>query len=208
MEKTNLNQENQIRKQILELGPLILFFIGNYFFGILWGTGILVVSTLISISASWVLDKKIPLMALFGCIAVVFFGLLTLIFDRDAALQTGNEVDVEYFCWCGVFLFIKIKPTVVSLLIAIGLLIADFLRYNPLKSIMSTGLDLSSTGWQVLTRLWILMFVSMALANEIAWRNMTTDDWVSFKAFGIPILSIIFAIFSVPVIRKYTTSQE
>ena len=73
MEKTNLNQENQIRKQILELGPLILFFIGNYFFGILWGTGILVVSTLISISASWVLDKKIPLMALFGCIAVVFF---------------------------------------------------------------------------------------------------------------------------------------
>ena len=31
MEKTNLNQENQIRKQILELGPLILFFIGNYF---------------------------------------------------------------------------------------------------------------------------------------------------------------------------------
>ena len=208
MEKTNLNQENQIRKQILELGPLILFFIGNYFFGILWGTGILVLSTLISISASWVLDKKIPLMALFGCIAVVFFGLLTLIFDRDAALQTGNEVDVEFFCWCGVFLFIKIKPTVVSLLIAIGLLIADFLRYNPLKSIMSTGLDLSSTGWQVLTRLWILMFVSMALANEIAWRNMTTDDWVSFKAFGIPILSIIFAIFSVPVIRKYTTSQE
>ena len=208
MEKTNLNQENQIRKQILELGPLILFFIGNYFFGILWGTGILVVSTLISISASWVLDKKIPLMALFGCIAVVFFGLLTLIFDRDAALQTGNEVDVEFFCWCGVFLFIKIKPTVVSLLIAIGLLIADFLRYNPLKSIMSTGLDLSSTGWQVLTRLWILMFVSMALANEIAWRNMTTDDWVSFKAFGIPILSIIFAIFSVPVIRKYTTIKE
>ena len=128
MEKTNLNQENQIRKQILELGPLILFFIGNYFFGILWGTGILLVSTLISISASWVLDKKIPLMALFGCIAVVFFGLLTLIFDRDAALQTGNEVDVEFFCWCGVFLFIKIKPTEVSLLIAVGLLIADFLR--------------------------------------------------------------------------------
>ena len=200
MEKTNLNQENQIRKQILELGPLILFFIGNYFFGILWGTGILVVSTLISISASWVLDKKIPLMALFGCIAVVFFGLLTLIFDRDVALQNTNDI--------GVFLFIKIKPTVVSLLIAIGLLISDFLRYNPLKSIMSTGLDLSSTGWQVLTRLWILMFVSMALANEIAWRNMTTDDWVSFKAFGIPILSIIFAIFSVPVIRKYTISQE
>ena len=47
MEKIN-NNENALRKQILELGPLVLFFIGNYFFGILWGTGILVFATLIS----------------------------------------------------------------------------------------------------------------------------------------------------------------
>jgi len=194
MDKSN-NDENPLRKQILELGPLILFFIGNYFLGILWGTGILVVATVISISISWLLDKKIPMMASFGCAAVVFFGLLTLIFDRDAALQTNSEI--------GVFLFIKIKPTVVSLIIGVGLISANFLGYNPLKSIMSSGIKLSPKGWQSLTRLWILMFVSMALANEIAWRNLTTDDWVSFKAFGIPILSIIFAVLSIPVIRKY-----
>jgi len=194
MDKSN-NDENPLRKQILELGPLILFFIGNYFLGILWGTGILVFATVISISISWLLDKKIPMMASFGCAAVVFFGLLTLIFDRDAALQTNSEI--------GVFLFIKIKPTVVSLIIGVGLISANFLGYNPLKSIMSSGIKLSPKGWQSLTRLWILMFVSMALANEIAWRNLTTDDWVSFKAFGIPILSIIFAVLSIPVIRKY-----
>ena len=195
MDKLN-NDENPLRKQILELGPLILFFIGNYFLGILWGTGILVIATVISISISWLLDKKIPMMASFGCAAVVFFGLLTLIFDRDAALQTNSEI--------GVFLFIKIKPTVVSLIIGVGLISANFLGYNPLKSIMSSGIKLSPKGWQSLTRLWILMFVSMALANEIAWRNLTTDDWVSFKAFGIPVLSIIFAVLSIPVIRKYS----
>lgn len=194
MDKIN-NSENPLRKQILELGPLMLFFIGNYFLGILWGTGILVLATVISISISWLVDKKIPLMASFGCAAVVFFGLLTLIFDRDAALQTTSEI--------GVFLFIKIKPTVVSLLIGAGLIISDILGYNPLKSIMSSGINLSPKGWRTLTRLWILMFISMALANEIAWRNLTTDDWVSFKAFGIPVLSIIFAVFSIPVIRKY-----
>ena len=194
MDKLN-DGENPLRKQILELGPLILFFIGNYFLGILWGTGILVIATVISISISWLVDKKIPMMASFGCAAVVFFGLLTLIFDRDAALQTNSEI--------GVFLFIKIKPTVVSLIIGVGLIIADFLGYNPLKSIMSSGIKLSSKGWKSLTRLWILMFVSMALANEMAWRNLTTDDWVSFKAFGIPVLSIIFAVLSIPVIRKH-----
>ena len=199
MEKIN-NNENALRKQILELGPLVLFFIGNYFFGILWGTGILVIATLISISASWFIDKKIPLMASFGCAAVVFFGVLTLIFDRDVALQTGSEV--------GVFLFIKIKPTVVSLLIGLSLIATDLLGYNPLKSIMSSGLNLSPKGWKNLTRLWVVMFISMALANELAWRNLTTDDWVSFKAFGIPILSIVFAVFSIPVIRKHNIEGD
>ena len=199
MEKIK-NNENAFRKQILEFGPLVLFFIGNYFLGILWGTGILVFATLISISASWFIDKKIPLMASFGCAAVVFFGVLTLIFDRDVALQTGSEV--------GVFLFIKIKPTVVSLLIGLSLIATDFMGYNPLKSIMSSGLNLSPKGWKSLTRLWVIMFISMALANELAWRNLTTDDWVSFKAFGIPILSIVFAVFSIPVIRKYNIEED
>ena len=199
MEKIK-NNENVLRKQILELGPLVLFFIGNYFFGILWGTGILVFATLISISVSWFIDKKIPLMASFGCAAVVFFGVLTLIFDRDVALQTGSEV--------GIFLFIKIKPTVVSLLIGLSLIATDLLGYNPLKSIMSSGLNLSPKGWKSLTRLWVVMFISMALANELAWRNLTTDDWVSFKAFGIPILSIVFAVFSIPVIRKYNIEED
>ena len=199
MEKIK-NNENVLRKQILELGPLVLFFIGNYFLGILWGTGILVFATLISISVSWFIDKKIPLMASFGCAAVVFFGVLTLIFDRDVALQTGSEV--------GIFLFIKIKPTVVSLLIGLGLIATDLLGYNPLKSIMSSGLNLSPKGWKNLTRLWVVMFISMALANELAWRNLTTDDWVSFKAFGIPILSIVFAVFSIPVIRKYNIEED
>ena len=199
MEKIN-NNENALRKQILELGPLILFFIGNYFFGILWGTGILVFATLISIIVSWFIDKKIPLMASFGCAAVVFFGVLTLIFDRDVAIQTGSEE--------GVFLFIKIKPTVVSLLIGLSLIATDLMGYNPLKSIMSSGLKLSPKGWKSLTRLWVVMFISMALANELAWRNLTTDDWVSFKAFGIPILSIVFAIFSIPVIRKYNIEED
>ena len=195
MEKLNDKNENTFRKQILELGPLVLFFIGNYFLGILWGTAILVIATLISISISWLFEKRIPLMAAFGCVAVVFFGMLTLIFDQDVAIDSQSEI--------GVFLFIKIKPTVVSAMIASGLIIADFMRYNPLKSIMSSGINLTPKGWRLLSRLWIIMFISMAIANEIAWRNLTTDDWVSFKAFGIPVLSIVFALFSIPVIRKY-----
>ena len=144
MEKQYDKNENTFRKQILELGPLVLFFIGNYFLGILWGTAILVVATLISISISLLFEKRIPLMAAFGCAAVVFFGLLTLIFDQDVAIDSQSEI--------GVFLFIIIKPTVVSAMIASGLIFADFMRYNPLKSIMSSGINLTPKGWKLLSR--------------------------------------------------------
>ena len=164
MEKTNFNQENQIRKQILELGPLILFFIGNYFFGILWGTGILVVSTLVSISASWVLDKKIPLMALFGCIAVVFFGLLTLIFDRDVALQNTNDI--------GVFLFIIISLFVgLFNLLPIPLLDGGHIMYFIIRRIFSNSLPEFITRVYLAVGITIISFLFIVVTyNDIFYK--------------------------------------
>ena len=52
------------------------------------------------------------------------------------------------------------------------------------------------------------MFVLMALANEIAWRNLTTDQWVSFKAFGIPVLSVFFGLLSLPILKKYQIEKD
>ena len=145
------------------MGPLILFFGVNYFYGIFAGTAVLVVSTIISLVISWVIFKSIPMIAAFGCVAVVLFGSLTLIFDNE--------------------LFIKIKPTVVSLIIAGILFAGKIIGKNPLAVVMQSSINLEEEGWKRLTWLWVIMFVIMALANEIAWRSLTTDQWVSFKAF-------------------------
>ena len=188
MENNNLRSENTFRKQIMDLGPLFLFFGVNYFYGIFWGTSVLVLSTIISVSISWVLDKRVPILAALGCIAVMFFGALTLIFQDET--------------------FIKIKPTVVSLIVALALIIFQAIGRQPLKLIMSSGIKLTDIGWKYLTYIWVLMFIIMAFANEIAWRNLTTDNWVTFKAFGIPVLSIVFAILSLPIIRKYMIEDD
>ena len=85
-------------RSILEMGPLLLFFGVNYFYGIMAGTAVLVVSTLLSLILSWYWFINIPMMAAAGCVAVVFFGGLTIFFDDE--------------------FFIKIKPTIVSIIIA------------------------------------------------------------------------------------------
>ena len=49
-----------------------------------------------------------------------------------------------------------------------------------------------------------LLFVMLAVVNEAVWRTVDTDTWVSFKAFGIPVLVIIFSIiFIMPVVQKH-----
>ena len=189
---TSQSKEIQGKKQgfktLLEMGPLILFFAVNYFYGIFAGTAVLVVSTIISLIVSKLLYKSIPMLAAFGCVAVVLFGSLTLIFDND--------------------LFIKIKPTVVSLIIAGILLLGKVLGKNPLALVMQSSITLEEEGWTKLTWLWVFMFIVMAIANEIAWRNLTTDQWVSFKAFGIPVLSVFFGLLSLPILKKYQIEKK
>ena len=170
-------------KTLLEMGPLILFFAVNYFYGIFAGTAILVISTIVSLIISKIYYKSIPMLAAFGCVAVVLFGSLTLVFDND--------------------LFIKIKPTVVSLIIAGALFSGKLMGKNPLALVMKSSINLEEEGWTRLTWLWVFMFIVMAIANEIAWRNLTTDQWVSFKAFGIPVLSVLFGLLSLPILKKY-----
>jgi len=52
------------------------------------------------------------------------------------------------------------------------------------------------------------MFFVMAIANEIAWRTLSTDAWVSFKAFGLTGISLFFAIISVPVMTKFSEKTD
>ena len=175
-------------RTILEMGPLLLFFGVNYFYGIMAGTSVLVASTLISLALSWYWFKNIPMMAAAGCVAVVFFGGLTIFFEDD--------------------FFIKIKPTIVSIIIAGVLAVGKILGKNPLSAVMRSAISLNSEGWTKLTWLWVGMFIVLAIANEIAWRNLTTDEWVSFKAFGIPVLSLGFGLLSLPIMQKHQINKD
>ena len=51
------------------------------------------------------------------------------------------------------------------------------------------------------------MFITTAIANEVAWRALSTDDWVTFKAFGIAGISLIFMV-AVPVLSKQQVENK
>src|SRR5690242_16696190 len=93
---------NPIVKVIIEAGPLVAFFAGNWMAGIFWGTGIFMAATAIALILSWVLTRKLAVMPLISAGFVAVFGLLTL--------------------WLHDETFIKVKVTLINTLFGVILL--------------------------------------------------------------------------------------
>ncbi|MEE8252513.1 MAG: septation protein IspZ, partial [Hyphomicrobium sp.] len=88
----------QLLKLLVEVGPLVVFFVMNARAGIFWGTGAFMVAIVISLIASRILFGRVPVMPLVTGVFVLVFGGLTL--------------------WLQDEQFIKIKPTLVNALFA------------------------------------------------------------------------------------------
>lgn len=168
----------------LEFGPLLAFFGVNYFYGIYAGTATLVVVTIVALIMSWHLERRIPKMAAIGCIMVVFFGGMTILMEDE--------------------FYIKIKPTVASLAIAIAIMGGYLFGYNPIRAMMEQlNMPAESGVWRELTFSFVGMMLTLAVANELAWRNLTTEQWVTFKVFGLSGISILFGIIVMVILHRY-----
>ena len=179
-------------KLALELGPLVIFFLGNAYaerFGVsadqklFVATGVFIAATVVALAIHFVLVRRLPIMPLVSGVVVVVFGGLTL------ALQDKT--------------FIMMKPTIVNTLF--GLVLLGGLAFG--KSLLSVVLDsvfaLTEEGWRKLTFRWGLFFLVLAALNEGVWRTQTEDFWVNFKVFGIMPLTILFALAQTPLLMRH-----
>jgi intracellular septation protein len=193
---------NPVLKFLLELGPLVIFFIiygwikdkdffifGVKYEGFIIATGVFIPILLLSILVLWILSGKIAKMQIITALLVVIFGGLTIWFNNDS--------------------FFKMKPTIIYLLFG-GILSFGLLRKKSyLEYVMEDMLPLESIGWVILTKRVAIFFLSLALLNELIWRNMSTDSWVYFKTFGLTGAVFIFFVAQNGLIQKYgKTSQK
>lgn len=175
--------QSPIIKLLIDLGPLLAFFIAYGRAGIYWATGVLMLATIAALAASWRLLGRITAVPLVTAILVVVFGGLTFYLDDPS--------------------FIKLKPTIINLLFA-GLLLAGLATGRPLlKLLLGDALRLTEEGWRRLSVRWAFFFFALAVLNEIVWRNFTESTWVNFKVFGIVPLTILFAMAQIGLIKRY-----
>ena len=197
MDEPGPSRLNPFVKLALELGPLVLFFLGNAYgdrFGfaetqrIFAATGVFIVATAVSLAVHFALVRRLPIMPLVSGFVVLVFGGLTLFLQDE--------------------LFIKLKPTIVNTLFGLVLLGGLYFGKPLLAFVLDSMFDLTDEGWRKLTLRWALFFFVLAALNEIVWRTQSTDFWVSFKVFGIMPLTIAFALAQTPLLMRYDIKKD
>jgi intracellular septation protein len=174
-------------KLAIELGPLLVFFAANAAAGIYAATASFMAVTLVALAVAWWRYHKLPMMLLVSAAVVFVFGTLTLYLRDDT--------------------FIKLKPTIVYLAFAAFLGGGLLLRKPVLEILLGSVFNLTEPGWRKLTARWALFFIAMAVLNELVWRNVSTDTWVSFKAFGFLPLTFLFALSQMPLMHRYSEAE-
>ncbi|MDP3299471.1 MAG: inner membrane-spanning protein YciB, partial [Phenylobacterium sp.] len=148
----------------------------------------LVGGSAVAIIIGLIFERRIaPLPAISGGAALAFGGL-TLFFNDPT--------------------FVKIKPTIMNLLFAAGLLGGLAFGKSPLRMLMGSSVQLPDVAWRKLTLSYGLFFAVLAGLNEVIWRTQSDEIWVLFRMPGILILTLIFSFTQVPLMMKYAKTDE
>jgi len=172
-------------KFVLDFAPLLVFFVANKLAHIYVATAAVMATTLVAmLIAHFRFGRVTPMLWVVG-VMVFVFGTATL-FLHDAS-------------------FIKIKLTVIYVLLAAVLLFGSLTGRPLLKKVLGEAFtDLDDAGWRKLTRNWILFFIVLAGMNEVLRRTLTTDQWVTFKVWGVTGLTFLFALAQTPILMRHT----
>jgi len=178
----------QLRKLVLDLGPLLIFFAAFKWGGFFAATAAFMVAIAVALGLGYAFEKKLSPMPLFTALLVMIFGGLTLYLQSE--------------------IFLKVKVTI--LYGFFGLILLGGLATGRLfiKYVFAEAFDLDDAGWRKLTLRWGLFFLALAALNEAIWRQASTDFWVDFKVWGILPLILIFALAQTPLLLKHAQGEK
>ena len=165
----------RIMQFLIDLLPVIAFFIAYKLADIYVATGVLIVGVLMQTAWSWIRHRKVSPMLLTSAVLVLVFGGLTLLIHDPV--------------------FIKWKPSIVNWLFAGAFLASQWLPGPTIvQRLMGENVTLDGGSWKRLNLAWVGFFVFAGALNLYVAFHYDEATWVNFKLFGLMGLTLVFAL--------------
>ena len=192
---------NPIVKLVIELVPIVVFFVaygrmkgetfhvaGHDYNAFILLTAAFIPMMLVSTGLLWWLTGRLSKMQIATLVLVVVMGGLSVWFNDER--------------------FFKMKPTIIYLLFGGALGVGLLQGKSYLKLVIEEVLPMKDEGWMILTRRICLFFFGLAIANEIVWRTLSTEAWVTFKTFVLTAALFAFFISQGKLMERYAIGEK
>ncbi|WP_020482973.1 septation protein A [Methylomonas sp. MK1] len=176
-------------KPLLEFFPIVLFFVAYKLYDIYIATAVVIAATVVQVISYWLLYRKVETMQW------ITLGLILVM--GGATLYLHDEQ------------FIKWKLTIIEWLFGGAFLVSQFVgKKTFIERMMGANLELPDRIWKRLNLSWSMFFIGVGCLNLYVMANYSTDDWVSFKTFGVPGLMLIFIAVQIVFLYKFIPAPE
>jgi intracellular septation protein len=176
-------------KLLFDFFPLILMFAAYKMFDIYVATSVAIVATIAQVVYLKARGKKVEPMMWVGLGIIVMAGGATIIFKDE--------------------MFIKLKPTVLFLVMAIAIGVAQFgFGKNPISVIFNNQIQAPMHVWKKLALAWIVFLIFVAVLNLYFAYYQSTDTWFLFKTVGDMGLFLIFIVAQIIWLYPYMPKDD
>ncbi|QCI24914.1 septation protein A [Buchnera aphidicola (Rhopalosiphum padi)] len=159
-------------KKILNLLPILTFFIFYRFYDIFTASKSLIFTSGLTCLLYWIIYKETDKINLFSFITIAIFGSLTIFFHNSQ--------------------FIKWKITIIYMIFSIILFISQFWKKKPIVQIfLEKDIKISNFYWKKINFFWALFFLFCSILNIYIAFWLPEKTWVNFKVFGLSFLMFI-----------------
>ncbi|MEO5350902.1 MAG: septation protein A [Magnetococcus sp. YQC-3] len=173
-------------KPLLDLWPVIVFFIVYQWYSIYVATAVLMAAVGVHSLLTWWRARQLTPMQWLTLGLVVLFGGATLILHEPR--------------------FIQWKPTLLQWLMALAFAGSHFIGEKPLiRRLLEAQVVLPPAVWTRLSLAWIGFFLFSGAVN--LWVAYTYDEatWVSFKLFGLLGMTFLFVLLQGVWLARYVS---
>ena len=167
----------------VDYGPLGVFFAAYCVYDILIATGAMLGATVVALSLSFILTRRVAVTTLVTSAMILVFGGLTL--------------------WLSDESYLKLQSTLINCGFSLILFAAVAFGWPVLRALFGPAMPMSDDGWRILSLRFALFFAGMAAANEAIARLLPTTLWVDWNVFGQTGATLGFLALQLPLLNRH-----